>query len=72
MDELTQNYERGDQTDIIILDFSKAFDMVPRPDNSGAKEKRNPFDFLFKIVEDMIPAILKENYLVQLRNKRRI
>ena len=29
MDELTQNYERGDQTDIIILDFSKAFDMVP-------------------------------------------
>ena len=29
MDELTQNHERGDQTDIIILDFSKAFDMVP-------------------------------------------
>ena len=29
MDELTQNYEKGLQTDIIILDFSKAFDMVP-------------------------------------------
>ena len=30
MDESTQNYERGDQTDIIILlDFSRAFDMVP-------------------------------------------
>ena len=29
MDEVTRNYERGDQTDIIILDFSKTFDMVP-------------------------------------------
>ena len=28
-DELTQNYERGDQTDMIILDFSKEFDMDP-------------------------------------------
>ena len=29
MDELTQNYERGDQTDIIILDFSKDFETIP-------------------------------------------
>ena len=29
IDELTQNHERGEQTDVIILDFSKAFDMVP-------------------------------------------
>ena len=29
IDDITQNFERGQQTDVIILDFSKAFDMVP-------------------------------------------
>ena len=29
IDELSQNVENGEQTDVIILDFSKAFDMVP-------------------------------------------
>ncbi len=29
LDELTRNQDRGLQTDIAILDFSKAFDTVP-------------------------------------------
>jgi hypothetical protein len=29
IDDIAQNMEEGDQTDIILLDFAKAFDKVP-------------------------------------------
>ena len=29
IDDITRNMEEGDQTDIILLDFAKAFDKVP-------------------------------------------
>ena len=34
LDEMGKNMDQGEQTDVILLDFSKAFDKVPTRDSS--------------------------------------
>ena len=44
IDDITRNMEEGDQTDIILLDFAKAFDKVPPQSVILENHKSDPLD----------------------------
>ena len=66
IDDITRNMEEGDQTDIILLDFAKAFDKVPHDRLLHKMEfygvRQNTIEWIKQYLTNRTQSVILENH----------